>query len=186
VDTSYLYKAFGEQTILTGSNPNRFTWLGKLGYYRQPDTDDYWVRARIYKPSIGRWVSRDPLRIRSTSLRLASLWSPGTGMPVPPYEYVQNKPVGCTDPQGLLPRAHMESPTYRCTETMNKSGATGCCDYMFDVSGDKDCYKDCMADICTHKGKSITRVEIFDSYLECVTSKALEGGLRGWWRRRFG
>jgi len=56
---SYLYRAFGEQTVLSGSNPNRFTWVGRLGYYRQPDTGDYWIRARVYRPSIGRWVSRD-------------------------------------------------------------------------------------------------------------------------------
>ena len=30
MDTSYLYKAFGEQTILSGSNPNRFRCFGSL------------------------------------------------------------------------------------------------------------------------------------------------------------
>jgi RHS repeat-associated protein len=58
---SYLYKAFGQQTVVSGSSPNRFTWVGKLGYYRQPDAADYWVRARIMKPTIGRWLSRDPI-----------------------------------------------------------------------------------------------------------------------------
>ncbi|MCJ7750210.1 MAG: hypothetical protein MUQ65_03805, partial [Armatimonadetes bacterium] len=60
---SYLYRAFGEQTVLSGSSANRFTWVGKLGYYRQPDTSDYWVRARVYEPSIGRWRRRDPFCI---------------------------------------------------------------------------------------------------------------------------
>jgi hypothetical protein len=44
---SYLYRAFGEQTQLSGTTPNPFTWVGKLGYVHQPDTDDYWVRASV-------------------------------------------------------------------------------------------------------------------------------------------
>jgi YD repeat-containing protein len=56
----YLYRAFGQQTVLSGSSANRFTWVGRLGYYRQPDAADYWVRARILKPQMGRWLTRDP------------------------------------------------------------------------------------------------------------------------------
>jgi RHS repeat-associated protein len=56
---SYLYRAFGEKSVLSGSSPNPFTWVGRLGYYWQPDTSDYWVRARVYGPARGRWVSRD-------------------------------------------------------------------------------------------------------------------------------
>jgi len=84
---SYLYRAFGEQTVLSGSNPNRFTWVGRLGYYRQPDSSDYWMRARIYRPTIGRWVSRD---------RLASISR---------YGYVENDPLLLVDPEGkqILP-----------------------------------------------------------------------------------
>jgi len=79
---SYLYRAFGEQTILSGSNPNRFGWVGRLGYYRQPDTSDYWVRARIDRPTIARWVSRD--------LRLA----------LNRYAYAGNSPVNVIDASG--------------------------------------------------------------------------------------
>jgi len=81
---SYLYKAFGEQTITYGSDPNRFTWIGSLGYYRQPDTDDYWVRARVYRPTVGRWVSRDPIGEGAN-------W----------YAYVGDNPVVLVDPEGL-------------------------------------------------------------------------------------
>jgi RHS repeat-associated protein len=58
---SYLYRAFGEQTVLSGSHANPLTWVGRLGYYRQPDSGDYWLRARVYRPTIGRFVSRDPV-----------------------------------------------------------------------------------------------------------------------------
>jgi RHS repeat-associated protein len=84
VDTSYLYKAFGEQTILTGSDPNRFTWVGRLGYYRQPDTEDYWVRARVYEPQMGRWRRRDPVLLDEHH-----------------YAYVDEAPNAHVDPSGL-------------------------------------------------------------------------------------
>jgi len=87
---SYLYRAFGEQTVLSGSSASRFNWLGKHGYYRQPDSSDYWVRARIYKPNIGRWVSRDPL-CRSGHMRAPSRC----------FTYCLNRPMQCTDPSGL-------------------------------------------------------------------------------------
>ena len=38
-----------------------FRWVGELGYLFVPVTGDYYVRARVYKPSIGRWISQDPL-----------------------------------------------------------------------------------------------------------------------------
>jgi RHS repeat-associated protein len=82
VDT-YLYKAFGDPTHLTGTSPNRFGWLGKLGYYHQPDSSDYWVRARVYRPTIGRWVSRDPMRDEIN-------W----------YAYAGNEPLTNVDPDG--------------------------------------------------------------------------------------
>ena len=97
VDTSYLYRAFGEQTILSGSDPNRFTWVGRLGYYRQPDTGDYWVRARVYEPQMGRWRRRDPL----------CLPRPAKGWPSPAvlssrcYPYGNGDPLGYVDPSGL-------------------------------------------------------------------------------------
>ena len=37
VTVSYLYRGFGEQTVLSGSSANPFTWVGRLGYYRQTD-----------------------------------------------------------------------------------------------------------------------------------------------------
>jgi RHS repeat-associated protein len=86
----YLYKAFGEQTVVSGSSPNRFTWVGKLGYYRQPDAADYWVRARIMKPGPGRWLSRDPLCLFSRSGRVSNC-----------YLYCSNILGRDCDPSGL-------------------------------------------------------------------------------------
>ena len=84
----YLYRAFGQQTVLSGSSANRFTWVGKLGYYRQADASDYWVRARIMNSHVGRWRSRDP--------QLPNLFVSH------PYCYCRNQPATCTDPSGLF------------------------------------------------------------------------------------
>jgi len=80
----YLYRAFGQQTVLSGSSLNRFTWIGRLGYYRQADPDDYWVRARIPHPRTGRWLSRDIMRHAGNR-----------------YEYTGGNPATAIDPTGL-------------------------------------------------------------------------------------
>jgi RHS repeat-associated protein len=81
---SYLYRAFGEPTVLSGSSPNPFTWVGRLGYYWQPDTSDYWVRARVYQQSLGCFVGRDPV---ATEINR--------------YCYPGSSPVRLADPSGM-------------------------------------------------------------------------------------
>ena len=81
----YLYRAFGQQSVLSGSSANRFTWVGKLGYYRQADPDDYWVRARIASPISGRWLSRDLLQDYRNA-----------------YSYAGNRPIDLNDPTGMF------------------------------------------------------------------------------------
>jgi len=78
------YRAFGETNTSSGSSWNRFWWVGRLGYYAHKDSDDYWVRARVYRPQMGRWVSRDPAQQGIN-------W----------YSYVANGPLGAVDPSGL-------------------------------------------------------------------------------------
>jgi RHS repeat-associated protein len=83
LDTAYLYRAFGERTVLSGTNPSRFNWLGRWGYYRQPDTGDYWVRANIQRPGLGRWLKKDPL------------------FGVNRWAYALNMPLSFADPSGM-------------------------------------------------------------------------------------
>jgi hypothetical protein len=91
---SYRYRAFGEQTVVSGSSPNRFGWVGRVGYYRQPDSDDYWVRARVCLPSTGRWISRDRL------------------VGQPPYSLAGNRVPKAADPSGLRPTRDDEGPDW--------------------------------------------------------------------------
>ncbi|NIM52758.1 MAG: hypothetical protein GTO22_26520, partial [Gemmatimonadales bacterium] len=83
-DISYLYKAFGQQTVLSGSHANPFTWVGRLGYYRQKDPSDYWLRARVYDPQLGRFISRDATEHREN-----------------PYALPGSAPLLKVDPSGL-------------------------------------------------------------------------------------
>jgi RHS repeat-associated protein len=82
------YKAFGSTNAGSGSSPNRFWWIGRLGYYAQPDTGDHWVRARVLASRNGRWISRD----RAVGRRR---WNP--------YCYCGSSPANCVDRSGLAP-----------------------------------------------------------------------------------
>ena len=99
------YKAFGLANASSGSTVNPFTWVGRLGYYRQPDSADYWVRARVYRPQIGRWVSRDPAGAQARAL------AGPRGCPSWSYLYAHNRSVLLVDPSGLQPFAAPRSRT---------------------------------------------------------------------------
>jgi RHS repeat-associated protein len=106
-DISYLYKAFGQQTILSGSHDNPFTWVGRLGYYRQKDPADFWLRARIHNPLIGRFVSRDPV--------------PNGNL----YTWPGNSPTVRVDPSGMGGRRGRKKPQDRPTEPGMGSATAG-------------------------------------------------------------
>ena len=77
----YEYDSFGKPLPSTDSisNPFRFT-----GREFDAETGLYFYRARYYDPSIGRFISEDPLR---------SAWSA--------YDYCLNDPINMIDPFGL-------------------------------------------------------------------------------------
>ena len=80
----YQYRAFGRPTVISGSSSNRFLWGGEYGYYRQPDPGDYWLRGRIFKDLLGRFLNRDPAQAEINLFRF-----PG------------NNPIMLIDPSGL-------------------------------------------------------------------------------------
>ena len=83
-----LYDSFGNVLLATGSSTYPFRFVGQLGYYKDVDLTQYWLRRRYFDPSGGRFVSRDPL---ATSLATMK------------YAYGGNNPVSLTDPSGLIP-----------------------------------------------------------------------------------
>ncbi len=61
ITDSYLYDAWGNQLTTTGTTTNPFRWTGNVGYYYDTELESYYIRARVYEPTIGRWLSTDPL-----------------------------------------------------------------------------------------------------------------------------
>ncbi|MGE3804743.1 MAG: RHS repeat domain-containing protein, partial [Gemmataceae bacterium] len=79
------YNSFGK--VIFESNQfagDRFKFTGREF---EPITGLYYYRARFYDPSIGRFISQDPLRFEAGDANF--------------YRYVSNSPLNFTDPTGL-------------------------------------------------------------------------------------
>jgi RHS repeat-associated protein len=61
VTDTYLNDAWGNQVASSGTTVNPFKWVGKYGYYTDNSTEQVYVRARMYQPTVARWMSVDPL-----------------------------------------------------------------------------------------------------------------------------
>ena len=89
----YEYDVYGEPSILdtvgnrlavsASGNPYLFT-----GRNYDPEGDNYYFRARVFSPEIGRFLQVDPLRGE---------------LPLSQYSYVDNRPTLLVDPSGLAP-----------------------------------------------------------------------------------
>ena len=80
---SYVYDSFGNLTASTGTIPNPFQYTGREF---DSETGLYYYRARYYDPSVGRFLSEDPIRFIE-----------GADF----YLYVANDPTALADPSGL-------------------------------------------------------------------------------------
>ena len=80
---AYTYDSFGNLTASTGSLTNRFLYTGRE---LDSETGIYYYRARYYDPTVGRFISEDPIGFRG-----------GVDL----YTYVTNSPIGSKDPSGL-------------------------------------------------------------------------------------
>ncbi len=84
----YAYSPFGEIANTQGSTYNPFKYVGQFGVMTEPD-NTLFMRARFYDPSIGRFLSKDPVD--------GSLNNPTT---LHPYLYASSNPVCVIDPSG--------------------------------------------------------------------------------------
>jgi RHS repeat-associated protein len=83
VEGSYTYGPYGETTGHTGTAT---TPLGYDAQYTSTDTGLIYMRARVYDPSTGQFLTRDPLAAISGE----------------PYSYAGDNPVNESDPTGLI------------------------------------------------------------------------------------
>ena len=89
VSAKFLYTPFGEVIDKEITNPDcdiPVGFAGAFGVIREPN-GLYYMNARYYDPTIGRFLSEDPLGLGGGDLTL--------------YSYAGNNPVVFVDPSGL-------------------------------------------------------------------------------------
>ncbi len=86
VVNSYAYEPFGQILAEQETLPQPFKFVGRFGVMAEPN-GLYYMRARYYDPTAGRFISEDPLGFGGGDVNL--------------YAYVGNDPVNFIDPNGL-------------------------------------------------------------------------------------
>jgi RHS repeat-associated protein len=116
----YGYDAFGTTLFMTASfaplSESAYDWETTFcGYRLDSETGFYQVRYRYLHPTLGRWLSRDPLdggvrltpRVPGMNQDFEATYLLSSDRPVEMllgpnlYEYVDNTPLNGTDPSGL-------------------------------------------------------------------------------------
>jgi RHS repeat-associated protein len=82
IATQYTYGPFGQVNVTGTATTNATEFTGR----ENDDTGLYYYRARYYSPTLGRFISDDPVGLAS-GLNATT--------------YVNNNPIGATDPTGL-------------------------------------------------------------------------------------
>jgi RHS repeat-associated protein len=88
VTDSYTYEAFGELQEQTGNTENNYLYTGEQ---LDPNTGDYYLRARFYHPGSGRFLSMDSFD--------GNAQDPIT---LHKYLYANGNPVNMVDPSGYF------------------------------------------------------------------------------------
>ena len=73
VTDTYLHDAWGNQVASTGTTVNPFRWVGRYGYYQEGSTGLVYVRARMYQPTVARWIARPKSSFDAYQFVLASV-----------------------------------------------------------------------------------------------------------------
>ena len=101
VEQSYFYDEFGNSLGSWGSASNNYLYTAQE--YDGSVTQLYNLRARYYKPSIGRFISEDPVCPGMAEFPLG----------INPYIYVLDNPTNAIDPSGQM-------PMWKCKTTIHR------------------------------------------------------------------
>ena len=126
VVASFVYDPYGRRSQLSGTAQPDF---GFAGLFFENTTALCMTLFRVYDPSRGRWLSRDPL--------VRAELSQGTNL----YAYVDNNPINLIDPHGLqqvMPKAPPPAPgtpePERCIDVLDTvRGAAACIGCVFEI-----------------------------------------------------
>jgi RHS repeat-associated protein len=88
VTDAYIYDAYGNTLSSSGATVNNYLYTGEQ---YDPNLREYYLRARYYNPSAGRFTGRDPFD--------GMLEQP---LSLNKYGYVHGNPINSTDPTGML------------------------------------------------------------------------------------
>jgi RHS repeat-associated protein len=112
--TSYTYDPFGLTSTTGPASTNPYQYTG-----RENDGDGLqYNRARYYDPSIGRFISQDPLGYAGSGVNL--------------YGYGNEDPIDASDPSGLEPQVCYQTPF---SAGVLEAGGSACCSPSGDWSG---------------------------------------------------
>jgi len=84
---TFRYDAWGNLLQHQGTTATAYQWVGEKGYYLNPDAGLYLLGLRHYTPTMGRFLTRDPIGFGFGDANL--------------YRYVDNNPIRRIDPAGL-------------------------------------------------------------------------------------
>jgi len=87
VVNSYSYEPFGQVLAQQETVAQPFKFVGRFGVMAEPN-GIYYMRARYYDPSVGRFISEDPLGFGGGDVNF--------------FAYVLNDPVNWVDPTGNI------------------------------------------------------------------------------------
>jgi len=101
---SYTYDSFGNLIANAGASDNTYGFTGQQ-QFGEADSMVF-LRARYYKPSIGRFISKDPILAPMQIEGYVGWLLPYTNLlyrpqTLNPYVYAQGNPVNFVDPSGL-------------------------------------------------------------------------------------